>query len=293
VKTRPSCRWPAAFTLIELLVVIAIIAILSALLFPALASSKDRAKRASCLNNVQQLVLGANIYATDYGDLFPIDWLENSGQSVNEIDNDHSGRFVYADTNAAPGVTVPRTETLPYQFQNLGYLYQANLIGDGANFFCPGYDGKPFSPLGSAAYMPLLTTSAGLNGTAPGYVCSSYCWNLWAAYTPVSINGFAMPRYKRLYPKTTSFAGGGVKCILNEYFAPGGSAASPVVDPLLMAHDRSRTVVVAYSDFSVKAIPVTAQMMSDAYSAGALGWGPTNTTPDTIGALLTDIESEH
>ena len=67
-RGQPGNGLRVGFTLVELLVVIAIIAVLAALLLPALSRTRDRAYALSCLNNTRQLALGWRLYADDHSD---------------------------------------------------------------------------------------------------------------------------------------------------------------------------------------------------------------------------------
>jgi len=68
---KPKYRFNSAFTLIELLVVIAILAILAAMLLPALASAKEKAIRTQCMNNMHQLGIAFAIYGGENRDKLP------------------------------------------------------------------------------------------------------------------------------------------------------------------------------------------------------------------------------
>ena|SRR2546423_800160 len=131
MKTGWKARNECGFTLIELLVVIAIIAVLAALLLPALAKAKGKAKSTSCLSNMKQWSLAFWMYEEDNEDYFP-----------------------YEGTPAALTAAINRrawyNSTAPYMSQpTLLALYQQGnppMLGQNSVFVCPGGTNKSPNP---------------------------------------------------------------------------------------------------------------------------------------------------
>lgn len=104
------------FTLIELLVVIAIIAILAAMLLPALRKAKDAAKMSLCLNNLKQMGAGFSMYMGDYNEYIP-------------------NLPIWAGTNKDSFWMWDAGINRPCY---LGHLYDGNYVPNYKVFYCPG-----------------------------------------------------------------------------------------------------------------------------------------------------------
>lgn len=171
-------RRVGGFTLIELLVVMAIIAILAALLLPAISQAKLRAKRTVCVNNLREVGLGFHMFANDHQGKLPMQVPASDGGSQEFAGGYGAGSFAYRHFQSlASELTTPHLVVCPADtrqpadrfasLQSTNISYFVNTISEhGKSSFVLVGDRNLISDLLGLRSMLLLDANSGLRWTS-------------------------------------------------------------------------------------------------------------------------------
>jgi prepilin-type N-terminal cleavage/methylation domain-containing protein len=175
MKTKQNRGIACGFTLIELLVVIAIIAILAAMLLPALSRAKQQAHVAVCLNNTRQISIAFKLYIDDNNSRFPLDNGKPTDSWYGYADRGDL-EFGYGGGDPAPGVlpVPPAANRVLYPYMRKGEAFRCPAdVGEKLGFTGGNWLPSNFSAMG-ASYRYNFTTENWGNATKLAQASSTF-----------------------------------------------------------------------------------------------------------------------